>query len=88
MRCRMTDAPTLVNGTTNEYEWPINFDAPWLCSTDSDCERMLGNGVAHKCSDLLSQGLPLEIDKPWTQDLIMYDIVNFNNVPIALYTTF
>ena len=48
MRCRMTDAPTLVNGTTNEYEWPINFDAPWLCSTDSDCERMLGNGVAHK----------------------------------------
>lgn len=49
---------------------------------------MLGNGVAHKCSDLLSQGLPIELDKPWTQDLIMYDIVNFNNVPIALFTTF
>ena len=30
-RCRLTEAPVLMFNSTSEYEWPINFDVPWLC---------------------------------------------------------
>jgi len=29
-RCRLTEAPVLMFNSTTEYEWPINFDVPWL----------------------------------------------------------
>jgi hypothetical protein len=51
-------------GSLTEYEWPINFNAEWLCSTDSDCERMLGDGVPHKCGELIEYGIPIEKDEP------------------------
>jgi len=59
----MTDAPTLINGT---LQWPINYDAPWLCNYDEDCARMLGDSVVAKCSDLLSVGLDPSLDAPET----------------------
>lgn len=53
----MTAAPTLIDGSTTDYEWPFYEDAPWLCATDADCAKMLGDGFTHRCSDLLSAGL-------------------------------
>jgi hypothetical protein len=60
----MTDAPTLIEGSLTEYEWPINLNAEWLCETDADCAAMLGDGVPHKCSDLFSVGLDPALDHP------------------------
>jgi len=48
-------------GDACEY-WNINFDAEWLCKSDSDCERMLGDGKVHKCGRLLDYKMPLEKD--------------------------
>jgi hypothetical protein len=50
-------------GDTCDY-WNINFDAEWLCKSDSDCERMLGDGKVHKCGKLLDYGMPIEKDSP------------------------
>ena len=30
-RCRLTEAPVLMDNSTTEYEWPINLSVPWLC---------------------------------------------------------
>lgn len=42
----------------------------------------------NKCGDLSKHNLPIERDKPEEQELIWYDIINFNNVPTSLYTIF
>ena len=60
-RCRMTLEPTLIFNST-AYEWPINYDAQYLCNVDADCARQLGEGVVAKCGQLMDYGLPLELD--------------------------
>jgi voltage-dependent calcium channel L type alpha-1D len=86
-RCRMTEKPTLIFNST-EYEWPINYDAAYLCNVDEDCARQLGDGVVAKCGQLQDYGIPLAQDKPDQDPLIFYDIVNFNNLGRSLYTVF
>ena len=54
---------------------------------------MLGTGteeepIVHKCGRLIDFGIPIERDEPETQELIFYNIVGFNNVPISLFTIF
>jgi hypothetical protein len=49
---------------------------------------MLGDGVPHKCGELIEYGIGIEKDEPWKQELISFDIVNFNNVPLSLFTIF
>ncbi len=83
----MTTQPTLKFNST-DYEWPINYDAPYLCNVDDDCARQLGDGVVAKCGQLMDYGLPLELDKPNMDPLIFYDIVNFNNLGRSLFTVF
>ena len=91
-RCRMTLEPTVIPGNENgDKHWPINFDAEWLCRTDGDCERMLGGDgkdPVHKCGTMIDFGLPVELDEPRTQELISFDIVNFNNVGLSLLLIF
>lgn len=74
--------------STTEYEWPINFNVPWLCLEDVDCEKWTAPGEVNKCGNLLDFQIPIERDNPGLQDLIWYDIINFNNVPTSLYTIF
>jgi hypothetical protein len=87
-RCRLTEEPVFIGDGTSQKHWPINYDAEWLCKADSDCERMLGEGHVHKCGQPIQFGLPIETDEPESQDLIFYDIVNFNNVILSLLTIF
>jgi len=74
-----------------DKHWVINYDAEWLCSEDADCARMLGGDgedVIHKCGALIDHGIPVSRDSPEKQDLISYDIVNFNNVANSLLLIF
>lgn len=90
-RCRKTLEPTKIfgpSGVEEWGEWEINYDVEWLCSVDADCEKWLKPGEVAKCGKLIDYNIPIERDKPETQDLIWYDIINFNNVPTSLYTIF
>lgn len=87
-RCRMTEEPIGLDGDLSKAYWEINFDAEWLCITDADCARQLGEGVVHKCGQLLTYGIPVENDNPQDQELISFDIVNFNNVYMSLLLIF
>jgi hypothetical protein len=74
--------------STVDYWWEINESVPWLCSTDEDCARWTDPGMVNKCGALSDYKIPIERDHPELQELIFYDIINFNNVPVALYTIF
>ena len=63
-RCRLTEAPVLMFNSTTEYEWPINFDVPWLCQTDEDCAKWTNTGQVNKCGQLVDFKIPIERDHP------------------------
>lgn len=87
-RCRLTEQPVFMPDSTTEKHWPINFDVEWLCNTDLDCEKWLGEGEVAKCGALVDESIPIERDLPNTQELISYNIVGFNSVPQGLFTIF
>lgn len=68
--------------------WPINFEVPWLCLQDSDCGKWVADGEVQKCGMLEEWGIPIDSDKPNTQELISFDIIGFNHVPQGLFTIF
>ena len=68
--------------------WPINYDMPWLCSTDADCAKWLSDGDVLKCGALVDYDIPIERDLPNEQDLISFNIIGFNNEPQGLFTIF
>lgn len=81
----MTEEPVMLDGV---MQWPINFDAEWLCSTDADCARMLGAGVLAKCGALIEYGLPLTTDEVQNQELISFGIIGFDNLSYGMLTIF
>lgn len=44
--------------------------------------------MVHKCGELATYNIPIERDEPELQELISFDIVNFNNVIMSLLLIF
>lgn len=73
--------------------WPINEDAAWQCSSDDMCSgypNYLGNDVVAKCGDVYRDyGYdPIEYDNVYNNEMINFDITNFNSVMASWLTIF
>lgn len=90
--CRETEALIDGDGTT-KASWPIHPDASWQCSSDAMCSgapNNLGTDTVAKCGDVYSDyGLdPVEYDGAHDNEMINFDITNFNDVLSASVTIF
>ena len=65
--------------------WPINTEALWQCNKDDMCP-----GPVMKCGNVYRDyGLdPVEYDDVYNNEMINYDITNFNNVFSSALTIF
>ena len=73
--------------------WEINPDAAWQCSSDAMCSgapNNLGDEVVGKCGDIYTEyGLdPREYDGALDNEMINFDITNFNSFFAASLTIF
>lgn len=61
--------------------WPMSEEAHYLCKTDEDCARQVSEGAVAKCGNIYNEyGLdPAVYDNVGENELIFFDIVNFNN---------
>ena len=71
----------------------MNEDAAWQCSTDEMCSGLpnnLGDSSVAKCGDIYRDyGLdPAEYDGALDNEMINFDITNFNSVMAAALTLF
>jgi hypothetical protein len=74
-----------------KYEpWPIDYDADWLCSTDLQCEKYLAGEDAKvfRCGSLIEYKLPVSTDNLKSDELVFYNIVNFDNYIRAMLSIF
>ena len=89
--CRLTEE--LIDDGVNPPYWPINPDASWQCSSDEHCSgapNNLGTEVVAKCGDIYRDyGLdPVEFDGAYENEMINFDIINFNDVVGASVSIF
>jgi len=85
----MTEEPELKPGSTDEYlPWEINYDVDRLCSSDAMCKEYLPDAKVHKCGKPLDFNLPVSSDGVNGQELISFDIINFNNLMKGMLTIF
>ena len=91
--CRSTEAPISEFVNESKLHWPINDEAAWQCSSDDMCSgypNYLGAGAVAKCGDIYRDyGLdPVEYDDTYNNEMINYDITNFNSVLASSLTIF
>ena len=89
--CRETEE--LVDDGVNKPYWPISEDAGWQCSSDAMCSgnpNNLPEGKVAKCGDIYRDyGLdPVEFDDVYNNEMINFDITNFNSVLASSLTIF
>ena len=83
--------PELIDDGVSEPSWPIDPDADYLCSSDEMCTGFPNNlGEGRYCGNVYRDyGLdPKEIDDVYNNEIIQYNIVNFDNVLKALFLVF
>lgn len=71
--------------------WAIDSDADWLCSTDAQCEKYLAghkDAKVFKCGSLKDYKLPISTDSLGSDELIFYNIINFDNYIRAMLSVF
>ena len=88
----MTEEP-IFDSAGNFLEWPINPDANWQCQVDSMCSgkpNYLGTDTVAKCGDVYRDyGMdPVVYDGVHDNEMVNYDITNFNSVLNASLTIF
>lgn len=98
--CRMTEKPMIkknAQGVVTEYEWPIVDTFSWLCTTDKDCEKLVGlfgpeDLTVFKCGASIDYGVKAggidKIDDTISNEQILFDVVNFNHMGLAFLTIF
>jgi hypothetical protein len=74
------------------YQWELLEDAPWICSTDADCNDQL------KGTEFAGRGVCDSLDKhfiEYSQDefnkhdgVIFFDIAGYENFVKAMFTVF
>lgn len=79
-RCRFTEFP-LDDGT-----WPYDPDLDFLCSPDG--QGLMECPADRYCKEPGDAGLDPDIDDPYSQSLIFYNMIGFDNLGWALLTIF
>jgi hypothetical protein len=88
-RCRDSDVP--IYDDNGELYWPILYDVEVLCipGENNICsEFTMSNGEPSICGHPQDYDLPLSSDKVSEQELIFYNIVNFDNLAVSMMTIF
>ena len=80
-RCRLTPEP--VDG-----QWEIDPDQEHFICSKGATEGPNACQKGSYCYSPIDRGLNPEIDKPWENELILYNTVNFNNLPCAVISVF
>lgn len=83
------------------YDWPIVSTFPWLCRSDSDCQKLIGifgadpdgpSPPVYKCGKSIDYGVmaggEYDIDGVRANGDALFDLVNFNNIGSAMLTVF
>lgn len=83
----------MIDDGNNPAYWPKSEDAVWQCRSDTMCTGFpnnLGEESGAICGDIYRDyGLdPVEFDQVRENELINYDITNFNSVLNAYLTIF